>query len=409
MDYQQTLDYLFGQLPMYQRIGAAAYKADLSYTWKLMDVLGHPYQNFRTIHVAGTNGKGSVSHLIASILQEAGYKTGLYTSPHLVDFRERIKINGTMVLQQEVVTFVDRYREAFEKIGLSFFEWSVGLAFQYFSDQKVEVAVVETGMGGRLDSTNVITPDLSIITNIGLDHTQFLGNTFAAIAAEKAGIIKKHVPVVIGKTQSETKAVFEEKSRAMSAEIYFADAVPLQEFPPSPLKGSYQKENFQTVLTAVSILQKNSYDIPDTAIPKGFGRVIENTGLRGRWETLQEKPRVICDVGHNKAGLAHVTEQLKKEPAGQLHLVLGFVSDKSVGEILGLFPKDAWFYFCQPSVPRRMPVEELVPVAEGFGLRFSTFQSVGEAYHAALGSANADDVIFIGGSTFVVADLLAAL
>lgn len=409
MTYQETLDYLFSQLPMYQRVGEAAYKADLKNTHALMDHLDHPHKRFKTIHVAGTNGKGSVSHMLASILKEAGYKTGLYTSPHLVDFRERIRVNGQVISEKAVVDFVTEHKQTFESIDLSFFEWTVGLAFQQFADQEVDIAIIEVGMGGRLDSTNVITPQLSIITNIGWDHTQFLGDTLEKIAGEKAGIIKEEVPVLIGKTQTETAPVFIERAKALRTPVVFADKQKMVPVLESDLRGKYQAENFQTVLVACAWLGGLGWKITPAAAKAGLGNVKRNSGLRGRWEVLQENPRVICDVGHNREGITHITEQLEKTPHKTLHLVLGFVSDKDVKDILSLFPSTATFYLCQASIPRAMDVEELAALATELDLNSKSFPDVTTAYQAALENAQKEDLVFVGGSTFVVADLLREL
>lgn len=390
---------------MYQQVGKVAYKADLSNTLQLMEHLDHPEQSFKSIHVAGTNGKGSVSHMLASVLQEAGYKVGLYTSPHLKDFRERIKINGGMISEDYVVDFIAKNISFFETHELSFFEMTVGLAFDYFRKEEVDIAVIEVGMGGRLDSTNVITPELSIITNIGLDHTQFLGNTLAAIAGEKAGIIKKGVPVVIGETIPETKAVFQQAADEKHAPIYWAESLE-GEMLPSDLKGAYQKQNQRTVRMALQILQKNKWHVDRIAMGKGLTKVVENTGLMGRWQVLQEAPKVICDTAHNKEGLSYVLKQLQEEYYNHLFIVLGVVSDKDLSSILPLFPKGAMYYFCAPQLPRALAVEKLEEEALKFGLVGRGFPSVSEAYAAALEDARKDDLIYVGGSTFVVAEVL---
>lgn len=391
---------------MYQRTGGAAYKADLNSTHELMELLDHPHQSFKTVHVGGTNGKGSVSHLLASILLEAGYKTGLYTSPHLVDFRERIRVNGAMISETNVLEFVQQHRDRFESMQLSFFEWSVGLAFDHFQKEQVDVAVIEVGMGGRLDSTNVIQPELSIITNIGMDHSQFLGESLTQIAREKAGIIKAKTPVIIGQSHRETEGVFRKTALALDAPISFADQQFPMDVPPSPLKGSYQAENFQVALISVEQLRNSGWNISDDVIRQGFASVMENTGLRGRWETLSVKPKVICDIGHNKEGISHIATQLQNTPHHDLHMVLGFVSDKEVGELLRMFPQASGLYLCQPAIPRAMPIDRLASIADQQGLTFQKFNDVQSAYQAALEAAHHDDLIFVGGSTFVVADLL---
>jgi dihydrofolate synthase / folylpolyglutamate synthase len=406
MTYPETLDYLYQQLPMYQRIGKAAYKADLQSTVDLMKILDAPEKGFKSIHVAGTNGKGSTSHLIASIFQEAGYKTGLYTSPHLIDFRERIKINGHMIPEDHVTQFVESKRTIFGELDLSFFEWSVGLAFDYFRSESVDMAIIEVGMGGRLDSTNVVHPELSIITNIGSDHSQFLGDTAAKIAQEKAGIIKKNVPVIIGRSQRETEGIFRKISLHLDAPIIFADHHFPDEFPRSPLLGNYQKENFQTTLVAAQQLKQQGWNLNDEHISNGFKNVVKNTKLRGRWEVIQESPKVICDVAHNVEGLSIILDQLQAMPRHELHLVLGFVNDKNVGEILGLIPKDAILYLCEPSIPRALHIDKLAQLASDQDLKHTAHNDVASAVHAARTIADARDVIFVGGSTFVVADLL---
>ena len=406
MTYPETLDYLFSQLPMYQRVGQATYKADLNNTIALMKLLGNPESKFKSIHVAGTNGKGSTSHLLASVFQEAGYKTGLYTSPHLLDFRERIRINGEMISEKEVTSFVEENKISCEQLDLSFFEWTVGLAFHSFALNQVDIAIVEVGMGGRLDSTNVLSPELSIITNIGLDHAQFLGDTLDKIALEKAGIIKPKVPVVIGKFQRETEGSFRRIALAHESTILFADQQFPMDIPPCPLKGHYQAENFQTVLIAADHLNTAGWKLSNEAISAGFENVLKNTGLRGRWEILNEKPKTICDVGHNLDGIKSIVHQLESEEFKQLHLVLGFVSDKNVEELISLFPKNAIFYLTQPSIPRAMPLDRLEQIADGKRINYKRFENVELALEAAKIQATQDDIIFIGGSTFVVADLL---
>ncbi|MCO6500391.1 MAG: bifunctional folylpolyglutamate synthase/dihydrofolate synthase [Vicingus serpentipes] len=403
--YQETLDYLFTQLPMYQRVGQAAYKADLSNTLLLCELLNHPERKFKSVHVAGTNGKGSTSHMLASILQEAGYKVGLYTSPHLKDFRERIKINGEMIAQEQVVDFVEQYRNEFEKINLSFFEWTVGLAFTYFEQQKVDIAIIETGLGGRLDSTNVIEPEVAVITNIGMDHVQFLGNTLSAIAKEKAGIIKKNVPIVIGESQEEAEDIFREKAKEENAPIYFADKE-IDVLMKTDLQGSYQRKNTKTVLTAIHRLQEKGWEISEENIKQGLLSVVKNTGLLGRWQTLQEKPLVICDTGHNEAGIKEIVNQLKSISYKNLHIVFGVVNDKSIDGVLNLLPSSARYYFCQANIPRSLDVKDLYQQASQKGLKGNLYSSVQEALVAAKNTALMDDLIFVGGSTFVVAEVV---
>ena len=405
MNYQQTLDYLFSQLPMFQRVGASAYKVDLSNTIELCDLLNNPQNNFKSIHVAGTNGKGSTSHMLASILHEAGYKVGLYTSPHLIDFRERIKINGTMISEQSVIDFVKEYKEKFEQIELSFFEWTVGLAFHYFSMQNIDVAIVETGLGGRLDSTNIITPKLSIITNIGKDHVQFLGDTLEKIAYEKAGIIKKNIPVIIGETQKETEQIFITKAKKSNSEISFADQLIKKVFS-SDLKGGYQTKNIKTVLASVVKIQQIGFLIGEQNIKNGLLNVVKNTSLMGRWQTLGNNPTVICDTGHNEAGIKEVVNQLSTLKYNTLHFVLGAVNDKEIDSILELLPKNAVYYFCQAKIPRALDVNELEKKASSFQLKGNKYNCVQSAFIEAKNQAKEDDVVFVGGSTFVVAEIL---
>ena len=390
---------------MYQRVGKAAYKADLSNTEKLADYLDHPEEAFKSIHIAGTNGKGSTSHMLASVLQEAGYKVGLYTSPHLKDFRERIKINGAMISEASVSDFVSAHKTYFEIYQLSFFEMTVGMAFDTFRREKVDIAVIEVGLGGRLDSTNIITPEVCAITNIGFDHTQFLGNTLAQIALEKAGIIKNEVPVVIGERHEETTDVFQTIAANKVAPILFAEENDFSLFE-SDLKGNYQRANQRTALSVLQVLQEKGWLISQMNIKKGLNKVIANTGLLGRWQVLQEFPKVICDTAHNKEGLSLALEQLQKERIEQLHIVLGVVSDKDLKQILPLFPVNATYYFCQPNIGRAMNVNLLYEQASVFGLPGTIYKSVKKAYTAALKQANPKDVIYVGGSTFVVAEVL---
>ncbi|NCP46470.1 MAG: bifunctional folylpolyglutamate synthase/dihydrofolate synthase, partial [Flavobacteriales bacterium] len=349
MNYPETLDYLFGQLPMYQRIGNAAYKANLDNTYRLSEILNHPEKQFKSVHIAGTNGKGSTSHMLASVLQEAGYKVGLYTSPHLKDFRERIKINGEMISENEVIDFVEEYKNEFEKIQLSFFEWTVGLAFHSFANQKVDIAIVETGLGGRLDSTNIVTPEVVVITNISMDHTQLLGDTLEKIAAEKAGIIKSTIPVVIGETQPKIKHVFIEKAKQMNAPIQFADEHHTQEYE-SDLKGVYQQQNKKTVVATIHVLQTLGWNIAENHIIKGLQNVVSNTGLMGRWQVLNKQPFTVCDTGHNEAGIRLILAQINQQSFEKLHVVLGVVNDKDITNILALLPNNASYYFCQANI-----------------------------------------------------------
>ena len=405
MNYPETLDYLFGQLPMYQRIGNAAYKANLDNTYRLSEILNHPEKQFKSVHIAGTNGKGSTSHMLASVLQEAGYKVGLYTSPHLKDFRERIKINGAMISEREVIDFVNAFKNEFEKIQLSFFEWTVGLAFHSFANQKVDIAIVETGLGGRLDSTNIVTPEVAVITNISMDHTQFLGDTLAKIAAEKAGIIKSTIPVVIGETQPKIKHVFIEKAKQMNAPIQFADEYPTKEYE-SDLKGVYQQQNKKTVVATIHVLQTLGWNIAENHIIKGLQNVVSNTGLMGRWQVLNKQPFTVCDTGHNEAGIRLILAQINQQSFEKLHVVLGVVNDKDITNILALLPNNASYYFCQANIPRALEVSVLAEKATAVGLSGTTFPSVDAAYKAAQKNATAQDMIFIGGSTFVVAEVV---
>lgn len=405
MNYPETLDYLFGQLPMYQRIGNAAYKANLENTYRLSEILNHPEKQFKSVHIAGTNGKGSTSHMLAAVLQEVGYKVGLYTSPHLKDFRERIKINGAMISENEVIEFVNEFKSEFEKIQLSFFEWTVGLVFHYFAKQKVDIAIIETGLGGRLDSTNIVTPEVAVITNISMDHTQFLGDTLAKIAAEKAGIIKSTIPVIIGETQPEIKHVFIEKANQCSAPIQFADEGLIQEYE-SDLKGAYQQKNKKTVIATINILQQLGWNIAENHIKQGLLNVVNNTGLMGRWQVLNKQPLTVCDTGHNEAGITLILAQLAEQTYEKLHFVLGVVNDKDITNILQLLPKNATYYFCQAKIPRALEVSILTEKATAVGLSGTAFPTVEAAYGAAQKNATANDMIFIGGSTFVVAEVV---
>ena len=390
---------------MYQRIGAAAYKVDVSNTLKLMAHLKEPQSSFKSVHVAGTNGKGSTSHMLASVLQDAGYKVGLYTSPHLKDFRERIKLNGKMMPEQKVVDFVENHRSFFEENQLSFFEMTVGLAFDYFKNEKVDIAIIEVGLGGRLDSTNVINPEVSVITNIGLDHTQFLGTTLAEIASEKAGIIKSKIPVVIGEAKPETTAVFIDKARKEKSPVLFVEEEDIPEFK-TDLLGNYQIKNYKTAYATLGVLKQKGWGISNKNIENGFLNVAKNTGLQGRWQLLNKSPKVICDTAHNIEGLSLVLNQLKKEDFDQMHIVLGVVADKNLDAILPLFPKNAIYYFCKPAVIRGLAVAKLQQKARAYELIGASYVSVSEAYKSAMTAAKAKDLIFIGGSTFVVAEVL---
>ena len=406
MNYQETTDWMFKQLPMYQSQGAIAYKEDLTNTLLLSKHLGNPEKNQKFIHVAGTNGKGSTSHLLASVLQEAGYKVGLFTSPHLKDFKERIKINGEEISENYVCEFIKKNKAFFEENDLSFFEMTVGLAFQYFKDKKTDINIIEVGLGGRLDSTNIISPLISVITNIGFDHTQILGNTLQKIAFEKAGIIKEKVPVIIGEYTPQTKEVFLKRAIELNAPIYFAKDL-IKKTYPSDLLGNYQKHNKKTVLQTLEILKKNKdFKISEESIKIGFLNVSENTGLQGRWQQLNEKPKVICDTAHNSHGLKSVLKQIQKENYNELHFILGFVNDKNLDEILPLFPKKAKYYFCKPNNSRGLDEIILQDKALKFGLKGEVYPSVLIAYKTALKKAKEDDFIYIGGSTFIVAEIL---
>ncbi len=418
MTYQETLEFMFSQLPMYHRIGAAAYKADIQPTIDMMDALGNPESKFRSIHVAGTNGKGSVSHFLASILQEAGYKVGLYTSPHLVDFRERIRINGEMIPKRQVVNFVEKHRHIFDSLHLSFFEMTVGLAFDYFAREKVDIAVIEVGMGGRLDSTNVIVPELSIITNIGLDHTQFLGDTLEKIACEKAGIIKDGVPVVIGETQPETAPVFIKTAATHHAPITFADQHYVVDdigLYTDELTGEYQKKNIATVLEAVEVLRKVSdFNLSPDAVRQGLAKVVTNTHLQGRWQKIGETPLTICETAHNAPGIDSMLGKLASMDYNTLHVVYGCVNDKDYRKILShlnqsfaLLGRPFRWYFSQPSVPRGLPVALLSSAATEQGISGKCFENVKDAIAAARAHAHPDDFVLVTGSIFLVADALA--
>ena len=400
--YKETLKWMFSKLPMYQRQGAAAYRSGLDKI-KLLDLyLGHPHKNFKSIHIAGTNGKGSTSHIIASILQTAGYKTGLYTSPHLLDFKERIKVNGKEISPEEVMIFINSNKLYFEKENFTFFEMSVALAFWYFSKVNVDYAIIEVGLGGRLDATNIITPVLSIITNIGLDHTQFLGKTHQKIALEKAGIIKNRVPIIIGEKDIKTEKIFKDVSRKSKAPLYFAKKT--TKYFASDLKGFYQKKNIQTVITALN--QLPSFNLDNSIIKKGLKRVVDNTGLKGRWQVLQNSPKVILDVGHNKEALRSIARQINEISYNKLYLVMGFVKGREVDSLLSLFPKEASFYLSSPNIERAMPLPILKKLLKHLDLKINYFKSIPIAYQTAISNSDTDDLIFVTGSTFVVADIL---
>ena len=433
MTYQETVTYLFNSAPLFQQVGSAAYKEGLENTHLLDEHFGHPHRHFKTIHVAGTNGKGSCSHTLAAILQASGLKVGLFTSPHLIDFRERIRVNGEMMSEQAVIDFVEEHRSFFEPLHPSFFELTTALAFKHFAEQEVDVAVVEVGLGGRLDCTNIITPELCVITNISFDHVMYLGNTLAKIASEKAGIIKTGVPVVVGETVDETRSVFEQKAGEVGAPIVFAEeARPIINhqfninggidyetshygYIHGELGGACQVKNTATILCAVEQLQGRGFHIKKEDVRVGFANVCKMTGLMGRWQTLQETPRVVCDTGHNVGGFEWISRQLALEKdkrynvGGKMRIVFGMVNDKDISGVLALLPKDAIYYFCQASVQRALPHEEIKAEAAKYDLRGQDFPAVSEAYKTALGEAGADDFIYVGGSSFVVADLLAFL
>jgi len=405
LSYAEVLDYLYSQLPIFQRVGKAAYKADLGNTIALSKLLGYPENTFKSVHIAGTNGKGSTAHSIASVLQEAGYTVGLYTSPHLKDFRERIKVNGAYISKEYIVDFIAENKAAFDQIQPSFFEMTVALAFCYFRDFPVDIAIVETGLGGRLDSTNVVTPEVAVITNIDLDHTYLLGDTLAAIAAEKAGIIKKGVPVVVGEYHPETAFVFEDKANVLSAQLLWAEKEAPTPYS-SDLKGLYQSKNMQTAFTALKLLQQQGWSIDAAAMKNGFANTVANTGLLGRWQTLGTHPLSICDVGHNPAGIQQVVKQLSGMEFNHLHWVLGMVNDKDIGEVLRLLPKEASYYFCAANIPRALSANELAEQAFANGLQGTIFPSVKAAYTEARSTANQDDLVFVGGSIFTVAEVV---
>lgn len=422
MTYKETIEYLYNSTPVFEHVGASAYKEGLENTWILDKHYGHPHRQYQTIHVAGTNGKGSCSHTIASILQEAGYKVGLYTSPHLVDFRERIRVNGQCISEKYVVDFVHNFlnwnTHHPSPIYPSFFELTTALAFKYFADEQVDIAVIEVGLGGRLDCTNIITPILSVITNISFDHTGFLGDTLAKIAAEKAGIIKHGVPVVIGEYTDETRPVFEEKAKAVGAPIFFAqDEDELGSDLDFELKGDYQARNKQTILTALKVLRESktnlvpslSHSLVPTTIRNGLANVCKNTGLMGRWQTIQERPKVICDTGHNVGGWQYLSKQIAAEPCRQLRIVFGMVDDKDIDAVMELLPKHAVFYWTQADNHRAIPAETVAQKAESHQLNGRIYNKVSDAYQAAIADASPDDFIFVGGSSYLVADFLSAV
>ena len=427
MTYEETITYLFNSAPLFQHVGKDAYKEGLDTTQRLDAHFNHPHQKFKTIHVAGTNGKGSCSHTLAAILQSAGYKVGLYTSPHLVDFRERIRVNGIPVGKEYVIDFVENHRAFFEPLHPSFFELATAMAFNYFAEEQVDIAVIEVGLGGRLDCTNIIRPDLCVITNISFDHVQFLGDTLAKIAAEKAGIIKPGIPVVIGETTPETKPVFAQKALQEGAPIHFAEEeqqlvststnaqgkriYQTQDYAnlEGELGGLCQIKNTNTLLSAIRVLQKAGYNIKESHVREGFAKVCPLTGLMGRWQKLQDKPTTICDTGHNKAGIQYIVEQLSLQTYQRLHIIIGMVNDKDISGVLTLLPKEATYYFTKASVNRALNEKEVQRLAGKAGLKGETYPSVREAIEAAQASATPEDFIFVGGSTFIVADLMSCI
>lgn len=427
MNYQETLNYLYNSTPVFEHVGAVAYKEGLQNTLALDKHFNHPHTNFKTIHIAGTNGKGSCSHSLTSILQEAGYKVGLYTSPHLVDFRERIRVNGQCISKERVVKFVKDERKFFEPLHPSFFELTTALAFKYFDEQKVDIAIIEVGLGGRLDCTNIISPILSIITNISFDHTQFLGDTLAKIAAEKAGIIKKGVPVIIGEANEETRPVFQSKANEVNSDIVFAEdnAIVTSSSPivdggrrynlsnnstlVGELSGDYQERNMNTILCACNILKQMNIIKNDDIIAKGLTNICKNTGLLGRWQTIQNNPTVVCDTGHNVGGWNYLAPQIKRQQCNQLRIVFGMVDDKDINSVMYLLPKNAIYYWTQAESKRAIKAERVAEIAIKHDLRGEIFDNVEVAYTKALQDSNKDDFVFVGGSSYIVADLLTFL
>ena len=404
MNYQETLSWMFNRLPMFQTQGKTALNNKLDNILAFTSVLGNPQTKFKSLHIAGTNGKGSSSSMLASILQEAGYKVGLYTSPHLKDFRERIKINGKEIPEDYVVSFIAKNRPFLEEYHLSFFEMTVGMAFSYFENEKVDIAVIEVGLGGRFDSTNIIIPEVSLITNISKDHTDILGDTLPKIAFEKAGIIKQNVPVVISEYQEETAPVFTAKAKEMNAPIIFANHI--ETSLTTDLQGAYQEKNIKGVIAVTELLIHQGWDITPENIAQGLLHVVHNTNLKGRWQTLGSYPTIVCDTGHNVGGLTYVMEQLKKQTYTHLHIVVGFVKEKDVNSVLELFPKEATYYFCSPAIARGLNVDTLKEIATTKGLQGERYSSVAEALNAAKAQALPTDFIFVGGSTFVVAEVV---
>ena len=427
MDYKETVEYLFNATPVFEKIGASAYKEGLYNTIELDKHFGHPHRNFKTIHIAGTNGKGSCSHTLAAILQSAGYKVGLYTSPHLVDFRERIRVNGKCVSEKYVVDFVENEKSFFEPLHPSFFELTTALAFKYFADEKVDIAVIEVGLGGRLDCTNIIMPVVSVITNISFDHMQFLGNTLAKIAGEKAGIIKPGVPVVVGEYNSETRPVFEAKANEANSELIFAgDCQQILQAEhkangkimyktvgygcfEGELAGDYQVMNANTILNVVDVLRKQSILTGDKCVAEGFGKVVELTGLMGRWQTICTSPLTVCDTGHNVGGWQYLSRQISMQKCDTLRIVFGMVDDKDIEHVMDMLPKNAKYYFTSATTHRAIPAEKVKVFGYRHNLRGTCYGSVADAYTAAMADAKAGDFVFVGGSSYVVADLLTYL
>ncbi|MDA9344882.1 bifunctional folylpolyglutamate synthase/dihydrofolate synthase [Flavobacteriales bacterium] len=403
MNYSETIEYLFQRLPIYQRTGVSAYKSDIGNIVEASAILGNPHLNFKSVHIAGTNGKGSTSHMINSVLQESGYKVGLYTSPHLKDFRERIRINEKIISKKTVVDFIEKYKTTFEEIDMSFFEMTVAMAFHHFSEEKVDIAIIECGLGGRLDSTNIIQPLVSVITNIGIDHTTLLGNTIEEIAKEKAGIIKQETPIIIGRNQKECRTIFINKAREHNSEIYFCEGESSYH---TDLKGNYQNENKRTAVFSLNELQKKGFKIKKKDIREGLLNVTENTSLFGRWQILNESPLTICDTAHNEDGIKEIVKQLNTIDYNELHFVLGTVNDKSIEKILSLLPKSAKYYFCQAEIPRALDKNELRKLSEKNKLFGEVYTSVSDAYNQAKKNAKINDCIYIGGSTFVVAEII---
>ncbi|MBO1362374.1 bifunctional folylpolyglutamate synthase/dihydrofolate synthase [Prevotella sp. A2931] len=429
MSYQETIEYLFKSTPVFEHVGASAYKEGLDNSLAMDAFLGHPHQKYKTVHVAGTNGKGSCSHTLASILQTDGHKVGLYTSPHLIDFRERIKVNGVCISESYVVDFVEKYRSFFEPLHPSFFELTTAMAFKYFADCQVDIAIIEVGLGGRLDCTNIITPILSVITNISLDHVKFLGNTLGKIAREKAGIIKKNVPVIIGENNSESKPVFIQRAKELNAPIVLAEDLQNKivissksaeaggrmyhlsdgQYVRGDLMGDYQEKNMNTVLVAAKELKRQRIIKNEEAITKGIGCVVKQTGLLGRWQCLGKKPYVICDTGHNSGGWKYLSRQIAQQPGNTKRIVFGMVDDKDLDTVMTMLPKDGTFYWTQPSTHRAFPVEKIAACGVRHGLTGSIFHDVMSAYNQALSDAKAEDFVFIGGSSYIVADLQSGL